>query len=332
MLLVGDFTATVGDPTGRNQSRPLLTSEEAARNAQTYLSQALLILRPDRLEVVHNSEHLSALTLPQLLGYASAITVSGLLERSDFAARLSAGRPISVSEFIYPLLQGIDSVAVRADVELGGSDQLFNLMVGRTLQKAAGQAPQAVLTVPILEGLDGSVKMSKSAGNFIALTEPASSQFGKVMSIPDALLPRYAQLCLGAPEGEVSRIESIVAAGGSAVASAKRDVAEGIAALYHGPQEAAEARAQFDLLFKAREVPTSAVPADLAPGDPVFLPAFLTDANLAQSRSKARALIDAGAVRIDGQKAPAGQYEVPRARLAGKVVQVGHAPAVRAMG
>jgi tyrosyl-tRNA synthetase len=281
------------------------------------------ILDPDRTEVVNNADWLGPMSLADILGYTREVTVAQLLERDDFARRFAARQPISLSEFIYPLLQGIDSVEIRADIELGGTDQTFNNLVGRELQRSRGQAPQAVLTVPLLVGTDGVEKMGKSLGNYIALTESAGEQFGKLMSIPDSVVGRYARLCTALHPRELAELDAQIAAGGAAANQAKRRVAREVVALYHGTGAAETAEEQFDAVFRRREIPADVPEHRLPEGDPVHLPAVLVAAGLAASTSAARRDIDAGAVRIDGDPVPAKQYDVARAELAGRVLASG---------
>ena len=332
VLIVGDFTGMVGDPSGNSAVRNALTAEQTATNSATYFQQLMRILDPARVEVCRNSDWLAGLTLADVVREARELTVARLLERDDFARRYAAERPISLVEFLYPLLQGYDSVAVRADVELGGTDQTYNLLVGRDLQRAHGQPEQVVLTVPLLAGLDGVTKMSKSLGNFVAITEPAESQFGKLMSIPDALVARYAELCTDLDPVEVAALAADTAAGGPAAGEAKRRVALEIVARYHGPAGAAAAQAHFDTRFRDREVPADAPAFPCPPADPVHLPALLAAAGLAPSRSAARRFVDDGAVRLDGVPVTPGSYDLERAALVGHVLQCGRRRAVRLVG
>ncbi len=246
-----------------------------------------------------------------------------MLEREDFARRFAAQQPITLSEFFYPLLQGIDSVEVHADVELGGTDQTFNNLVGRELQRSRGQAPQTVLTVPLLVGTDGVEKMGKSLGNYIAIAEPAAEQFGKLMSIPDSAVATYARLGSALHPREVDALAADVAAGGTTANQAKRRMAREIVALYHGADDAAAAEARFDAVHRRNEVPVDAPEYVVPDGDPVHLPALLVAAGLAASSSAARRDIDAGAVRLDGVPVPAKRYDLPRADLVGHVLASG---------
>ncbi|MGE5764704.1 MAG: tyrosine--tRNA ligase, partial [Mycobacterium leprae] len=319
VLIVGDFTGMVGDPSGRSASRVMLSPEETARNSATYFEQVMRILDPDRVEVRRNSEWLASMTMADVIREAKELTVARLLERDDFARRFVEGRAISLVEFLYPLLQGLDSVAVRADVELGGTDQTYNLLIGRDLQRAHGQPEQVVLTVPLLEGLDGVQKMSKSLGNYVAITESPEEQFGKLMSIPDPVVARYARLCTGLHPREVAALEAAVEQGGPQANLAKRRLAREIVTLYHGTNAAGRAEEQFDRLFRRHEVPQD-VPEISAPaGDPVHVPALLHAAGLAASRSEGRRLVDEGSVRIDGEALARGEYDVPRRALTGRV-------------
>ncbi len=328
VLIVGDFTGMVGDPSGNSAVRNALTAEQTAANSATYFQQLMQILDPERVEVCRNSEWLADLAMSDVLREARELTVARLLERDDFARRYAAGRPISLVEFLYPLLQGYDSVAVRADVELGGTDQTYNLLVGRDLQRAHDQRQQVVLTVPLLEGLDGVTKMSKSLDNFIAIAEPPASQFGKLMSIPDGLVARYAELCADLDPGDLAAVSTAAAAGGPAANLAKRRVAREIVALYHGADAAGAAEAGFDARFRERAVPADSPAYPCPTTDPVHLPALLADAGLAASRTAGRRFVDEGAVRVDGEAVPPGSYDVPRKTLVGRVLQCGRRRAV----
>jgi tyrosyl-tRNA synthetase len=259
--------------------------------------------------------------LAELLGYTRQITVAQLLERDDFAKRYAANQPITLSEFFYPLLQGIDSVAIRADIELGGTDQTFNNLVGRELQRAKGQPPQAVLTVPLLVGTDGAEKMGKSLGNYVAINEPAPEQFGKLMSIPDSVVGLYAQLCTALHPRDVAQLRVDVDAGGAAANRAKRRVAREVVSLYHGADEAAAAEQRFDAIFKRGEIQQDAPEFAVPHGDPVHVPALLQAAGLAKSSSEARRAIDEGAVKLDGERLSG--FDHPRTNLVGRVITVG---------
>jgi tyrosyl-tRNA synthetase len=332
VLIVGGFTGRVGDPTGRTNTRSALSAEQTAQNSQRYFEQLMRVLDRDRVEIRDNAEWLDPMTMAEIMGYAREVTVARLLEREDFARRHREHLPLSLVEFFYPLLQGIDSVAVRADVEIGGTDQTFNNLMGRDLQRAHGQPPQAVLTVPLLVGTDGVEKMGKSLGNWIGIDEPADEQFGKVMSIPDDVIVQYATLATDLPPPEVAAIERDATAGGPAANRAKRRVAAEVVALYHGRAAAVAAEQRFDTVHRQHELPADLPEQALPPGDPVHLPALLVELGFAKSRSAARRLIDDGAVRVDGDGLPAGAYDVERAGLAGRVLAAGKRNLIRLVG
>ncbi len=321
VLIVGDFTARVGDPSGKSETRRRLTADEVRSYAKPLLDQFQRALLPEPLEIRWNSEWLEALDMSEILELASTVTVAQMLERSDFANRYSEGTPISIMEFLYPLLQGYDSVAVEADVELGGSDQLWNLMMGRIIQTRYGQEPQVALTMPLLTGTDGRQKMSQSLGNYIGVTEPAAEIFGKTMSIPDHLLGEWFRLAADRPAEEVDQILEGINSGRLHPAKAKRLLGKRIVSLYWGEEKATTAEADFDQRFKHREVPQDAPPFAMPTDDPVYLPGLLRSSQLAPSASQGRRLIDAGAVRIDGEQVQG--YEIARARLVRKTLTVG---------
>jgi tyrosyl-tRNA synthetase len=263
------------------------------------------------------------MSLADILDYTRLVTVAQLLERDDFARRFAARQPISLSEFVYPLLQGIDSVEIRADIELGGTDQTFNNLVGRELQRSQGQDPQTVLTVPLLVGTDGVEKMGKSLGNYIAISDPPDEQFGKLMSIPDDAVGVYAMLCTALHPDEVDELAAAAGRGGAEANRAKRAMARAVVSLYYGPDGAAEAEARFDAVFKRNEVREDAPEYVLPDGDPVHLPALLVATGLAAGTSAARRDIDAGAVRIDGTVVPSGAYDLAREQVQGRVLARG---------
>ena len=331
VLIVGDFTARIGDPSGKSETRRQLTKEEVSVFATAVLDQFADILLPEPLEVRYNSEWLEPMDLPDLLRLTSHYTVAQMLERDDFSKRYADQRPISLVEFMYPLLQGYDSVAVEADVELGGTDQLFNLLVARDLQRAYGQEPQVALTMPLLEGLDGVQKMSQSLGNYIGIRDEPEDMFGKVMSIPDALVGRYAHLGAQLDEEAVRDLSARTQGGGPEAGRAKRTVARAVTALYHGPEAAERAEAAFDRQFKEHaipeDVPEAALPDEAIDGDGVSLPAALAALGLTSSRGEARRLISQGGVRVDGQQV--SDEVVERSRLEGAVLQVGKRRFVR---
>lgn len=292
VMVVGDFTATIGDPTGRNTTRPVLTREQVLANAKTYLDQALVILDPQRTEVRFNSEWFASMSASDLLGLMQAATVAQMLARNDFAERIERREAVGLHELVYPLLQGHDSVMLRCDLEVGGTDQLFNLMAGRAQQQAAGQAPQAVAMVPLLVGLDGTRKMSKSYGNHIALREPPTEVFGKTMRIVDALVPQWAAL-LAVPG-------MLPSEGPSDPYQAKRDLARGLVCMLHGPQAAQAADDDWSRRFSQRAIPDQVAERSAAPG--ATLIQILVEWGFAPSMTVARQKVREGAVRLDGQK------------------------------
>ncbi|SDJ24409.1 tyrosyl-tRNA synthetase [Frankineae bacterium MT45] len=332
VLVVGGFTGQVGDPSGRTATRVAQSAEQVVANAQSYFDQVMRILDPERTEVVNNAEWLGTMQVAEILGYTRQITVAQLLERDDFSRRFAAHQPITLSEFFYPLLQGIDSVEIRADIELGGTDQTFNNLVGRELQRSRGQAPQAVLTVPLLVGTDGVEKMGKSLGNYIAINDSADEQFGKLMKIPDGIIGLYAQLCTGMSPEEVQALETAAKNGGGEANRAKRAMAIAVVTLYHGAEAAAAAQERFDAIFKRGELQVDAPAAQLPEGDPIHLPALLASAGLAPSSSAGRRLIDEGAVRVDGELVGAKRYDLERITLENKVLTVGKRKAVTLRG
>jgi tyrosyl-tRNA synthetase len=325
VLIMGDFTARIGDPSGKSETRPQLSAEQVSANAEACVAQLLDILSEDNLEVRCNSEWLDGMDLGEVLKLTSSTTVAQMLEREDFSARFKERRPISMIEFMYPLLQGYDSVAIEADVELGGTDQLFNLLMARDLQKAYGQEPQIVLTMPLLVGLDGSAKMSQSLGNYVGIRERPEEMFGKLMSIPDHLVGQYASLAAELAAEESKELGAAATAGGPQAAAAKRRVARGVVELYGGREAAKEAEAAFDRQFKRHEapeeVPEAAIPADALRNDLVDLSRALPALGLAASRAEARRLIAQGGVKLDGTTV--GAEEVPVTEAAGALLQVG---------
>lgn len=298
MFLVGDFTGMIGDPTGKNATRPALTREQIVANARTYQDQVFKILDPDKTEICFNSTWFEPLGAAGMIRLAARHTVARMLERDDFAKRYASGQPIAVHEFLYPLCQGYDSVAMKADVELGGTDQKFNLLVGRELQKHYGQAPQCILMMPLLEGLDGANKMSKSLGNYIGITEPATEIFGKVMSISDELMWRYYELLSFRENIEIARLKREVAEGRN-----PRDVkvllAQELVARFHSASAAECALAEFEARFQRGVLPED-MPEVSVPAGPIAQ--VLKAAGLTQSTSEALRLITAGGVRINGEK------------------------------
>ncbi|MFZ9667477.1 MAG: tyrosine--tRNA ligase [Steroidobacteraceae bacterium] len=303
IFLIGDFTGLIGDPTGRNATRPRLTPEDVAANARTYQEQIFKILDPARTVIEFNSKWLSNMPLPKFVEVAAQYTVARMLERDDFAKRYKAGQPISVHEFFYPLAQGYDSVALRADVELGGTDQKFNLLVGRQLQEAYGQEPQIVLTMPLLEGLDGVNKMSKSLGNYVGIAEAPDAQFGKLMSVSDELMWRYFELLSFRPLKEIAELRAAIA-GGRNPRDVKFELAKEIVGRFHGVEAAERAQAEFIARFSQKSLPSDLPLQAIISGDPAgeTLVAALKAAGLASSNSEAVRKLAEGAVRVDGEK------------------------------
>ena len=331
VLIVGDFTARIGDPSGKSATRPQLSKEQVKKYAEAVFDQIFDILSRDNLEIRYNSEWLEPLDLPGVLKLTSYYTVAQMLERDDFSKRYRGKEPISIIEFMYPLLQAYDSVAVQADVELGGTDQLFNLIVGRDMQRAFDQPPQIALTMPLLVGTDGVQKMSQSLGNYVGIRETPEEMFGKLMSIPDRVLGQFAALAADLDENEIAMAEQAASEGGPGAAKEKRKVARATVALYHGDEAAAGAEAAFDRQFKEGKapevVPVSPIPPDAVDGDIVYLPRVLAQLGLASSRSEARRLITGRGVRING--ATIKSEEVALKELKGALVQVGKRRFVR---
>jgi tyrosyl-tRNA synthetase len=325
VLIIGDFTGQVGDPSGQSAMRRALGAEEVAANAATYVDQARRILDPERLEVRRNSEWLGTMGIEGLLRLAGQATVAQMLERDDFAKRYADGRPISIVEFLYPLLQAQDSVAIGSDIELGGTDQTFNLLVGRDLQGRSGQEPQIAFTLPLLEGLDGVQKMSKSLGNYVGIADPPEDMFGKLMRVPDHLIGKYLRLTTDLDPAEIETLEAEAKAGGPGAGGAKRRLAREVVTLYHGAAAAEHAEQLFDRLHKEHElpddIPEAAIPPDALHDGRVLLPRLIHAVDLADSTSKARELIKQGAVKLD--QTPVVELELPLDQVAGRVLQVG---------
>lgn len=343
VLIVGDFTARIGDPSGQSETRPMLTEEEIRANADTYLAQAGKVIDADAAEIHGNAEWTSGMDMAELIRLASTATVAQMLEREDFRDRYRAERPISVVEFLYPLFQGYDSVAVRADVELGGTDQKFNLLMGREVQRAYGQEPQVVLTVPLLEGTDGVRKMSKSLDNYIGLTEPPEDMFGKLMRIPDELIAKYLRLSAPVDPAEVDVIERGLRNGTVHPNEAKRRLAREVVDLYHGAGAGAAAEERFNVVHREHEIPDE-VPSVSVPSSVfgeqegvrvVYVPALLEAMGLVASRSEARRLQSQGGVRVDGEQVLQEDIRIEGdlpGQLAGSVWQVGRRKFARLAG
>ena len=327
-LIIGDGTALIGDPSGRNSTRPQLSKEQIAANAETYMAQAMKILDPDKTTVRHNSEWIFELDLAKLLSLLSNFTVARILERDDFNNRYTNHLPIAMHEFLYPIMQAYDSVVIKADVELGGSDQLFNLLAGRELMEKLGMEPQVALTLPLLEGTDGVKKMSKSYGNYIGLTDEPADMFGKVMSIPDELMVKYFRVATAMPVADIDAIEAGLAADELHPNKVKRQLGRELVTIYHSAQDAAAAEEAFNKLFKEHEIPADIqefaveLVEDADKGG-VYLPAVIVECGLAKSNGDARRLIDGGGFKVNGKALPAKTYHVPAADLAGAVLQAG---------
>jgi tyrosyl-tRNA synthetase len=306
VLIVGDFTAQVGDPSGASATRPALSKAEVDANAATYFEQARRILLPDALEIRHNSEWLGEMGIDDVLRLAARSTVARMLERDDFAKRYATGTPISVMELLYPLLQGWDSVMVRADVELGGTDQLFNLLAARGLQEHEGQAAQVVLTMPLLVGLDGTQKMSKSFDNYVGITEPPEAQFGKVMRIADDLMPMYFELATGWHPDAVAEVTGRLASGNLKPVDAKRLLARTVVDLYHGDGAGEGAEAEFDRVFKDHAAPTDVedfvIPSDELRDGRIEVARLLALSGLVGSNREGRRKITEGGVSLDEER------------------------------
>jgi tyrosyl-tRNA synthetase len=310
VLVVGDYTARVGDPSGRSKTRPVLSPEEIEANTRTYLEQAYLVLDPEKTEVRRNSEWLAGLSLADVIELTRATTVARILERDDFSKRFSAGDPITLTELLYPLMQAYDSVALDADVELGGTDQLYNLLMGRHVMEYYGKRPQGVLTTPLLVGTDGAMKMSKSLGNYIGVTDPPNEMFGKVMNIPDHLMPDYYSLLLDRSMPDAEPVEQ------------KRELARSIVRMFHGENAAAEAERTFDAVVR-RQVPEKVPEVELSGDGELWIVDLITLAGFASTNGEARRFIRGGAVRLDGEVIGDETLSLEGGDVIGKVLQVG---------
>ncbi len=326
-LIIGDGTALIGDPSGRNSTRPQLSREQIAVNAQTYVDQAFKVLDPAKTTLRYNSEWILDLDMESLLKLMSLFTVARLLERDDFHNRYTTGQPISLHEFLYPVMQAYDSVVIKADVELGGTDQLFNLLAGRELMEKMDLEPQVCLTLPLLEGTDGVRKMSKSYGNYIGLTDAPEDMFGKIMSIPDEMMVKYYRLASNMPVAEIDAIEQGLADESLHPNKVKRALAKNIVESYYDAAAACAAEEHFDKVFKSHEIPDDipvfegALP--LNDEGQVYLAALLHEAGLAASAGEARRLIDGGGVKINNEPVAAKAYNVAPDALQGAVIKVG---------
>lgn len=301
ILIIGDYTAVVGDPSGVNKTRPMITHEKVLENAKTYLTQAGKILDMDKTEVVYNSKWFKSMTFNDVIQLVSKMTVARMMERDDFSKRYKAGSPISLHEFIYPLMQGYDSIMVKSDVELGGTDQLFSLLVGRDLQKDAGMEPQVVLTTSLLEGIDGNKKMSKSLNNYIGITEPPREMFGKVMSIPDNLMRKYFELATDVSIGEIQQLLDEK----THPRTAKVALAKSIVSRYHNPRTADAAAEEFDRVFKEGalpdEIPIISIPAGELENGKIWIAKLIVCCKFAATNGEARRLIQQGGVSVNSE-------------------------------
>ena len=333
VLIIGDFTALIGDPAEQETTRPVLTSEEIEENARTYIEQAAKIIDTKRARVARNSEWLAPLTLKDLLNLTGKFTVARILERDDFARRFREEKPLGLHEFLYPVMQAYDSVALGADVEIGGTDQKFNLLAGRNLQRALGQEPQCVLTLPLLEGTDGVQKMSKSLGNDVGLTDPPGEMFGKLMSIPDEAMWKYFLLATKLEPAEVERIRRSVESGDMNPRDAKERLAIEVVSLYHGEGEARRSAGEFRRVFSEgglpAEIPVVALPVSRFSRGSIWIVELLTAAGLAESNSEARRLIEGGGIEIGGEKISDPELELALDDIRDRVVRRGRKTFVR---
>jgi tyrosyl-tRNA synthetase len=330
VLILGDFTAQVGDPSEKDSTRRRLSPEEVGAHVDSCLPTIRSLLLEDRLEIRRNSEWLAPMDMADVLELTSKVTVSRLMDRDDFSTRWKENEPISLIELMYPILQGSDSVAIRADVEIGGNDQLLNLLMGRDLQERAGQIPQSVATVPLLVGTDGTKKMSQSIGNYISVRSDASEMFGRTMSIPDDLMPQWFRLAAGATPDQVTQVASGIRDGTIHPGEAKRDLARRIVDRYHGQGSGLVAEQAFNELFRDKQLPDDVPTAPIPDDDPVWLPKALSEAQLVASNSEGRRLIDQGAVKINGERVT--QDTIARDRLLDATVQVGKRRFVKFVG
>jgi len=333
VLIVGDFTAQVGDPSGKSETRKRLSADEVRGHAERLLGQFWRILDRERTEVRYNAEWLAPMGMEEILRLTASYTIARMLERDDFAKRFAENKPISIMEFLYPLLQGQDSVAIEADVELGGTDQKFNLLVGRELQRHVGQEPQVAFTMPLLVGLDGVQKMSQSLGNYVGIAEPAEIMFEKLMSIPDELIASYLSLCTPMPTDEIHAVEIGLSDGSRHPNSEKRRMAGAVVSVYGGEAAAAAAEERFDKVHRDRELPDDiaevTLPAGLAGEAKIWLPRLLAELGMATSNSDGRRKVAEGAVRLEGTPVTDLEAEFAPDALYGRVLQVGRRKFVR---
>lgn len=328
IIIIGDYTALIGDPSGRSATRPMLTQEQIQENGRTYVDQLARILDREKTVVRFNSEWLGVLSFADVVRLTSKMTLAQVMERDDFSKRFAENAPISLHELLYPLVQAYDSVAIEADVEMGGQDQTFNIMAGRGLQKEMGQDPQVALYMPLLVGLDGGKKMSKSLGNYVGITEPPYEMFGKLMSISDDLMETYFELCTDVPVADFKGLLAAAQAGAANPKDVKRRLAREIVTIYHDAAAAHEADERFKIEHGPRavipdEMPEVMVSADLATDGRIWICRLLVTANLAKGTSEARRLIQQGGVKLNGEKLSDPSQELPLNTLDGAVLQVG---------
>lgn len=307
ILIIGDFTALIGDPTGQNKTRPSLTAEEIKENAATYLDQAGKILDREKTEIVYNADWLGPISFEGVIKLSSKLTIARMIERDDFSKRFKNNEPISLHEFLYPLAQGQDSVHLKSDVELGGTDQKFNLLVGRDLQRDDGQDPQVCLMMPLLEGTDGTLKMSKSYDNYIGISEEPNDMYGKVLSIPDELIYRYFELVTDIPTEELPKIREQAK---KDPRNTKHDLAFTITRMYHGAEQAKNARKYFERTVVKKEIPDDAPEIEFKPGSSARVLDIISDADMTQSNGQTKRLIKQGGVSIDDEKISDINYEL----------------------
>ncbi len=301
-FLIGDFTGMIGDPTGKSETRKALTREDVAANAESYKEQVFKILDPEKTKVVFNSDWLANLDSFDMIRLASELTVARMLEREDFKVRFRDGNPISIHEFMYPLIQGYDSVALKADVELGGTDQLFNLLMGRDLQRSRGQEPQVVLTLPLLEGLDGVNKMSKSLGNYIGVSEPANDIYGKVLSASDELMFRYYELLSDLSSEDIAALRADMDSGARHPKEIKQQLARELTSRFHSDEAALQAEENFEKVFRKGGLPDDIAKKKIHSDEDIWLPQLLVDLEMVKSTSDGRRMIKQNAVSLDGVK------------------------------
>jgi tyrosyl-tRNA synthetase len=331
IFLIGDFTGLIGDPSGKSATRPQLTREEVSANAETYKKQIFKLLDPDRTELRFNSEWMDALGSDGFIRLTSHVTVKQILERDDFQKRITEERPVALHELLYPLTQAYDSVALRADVELGGTDQKFNFLLGRNLQREYGQEPQVALITPLLEGTDGVQKMSKSLGNYVGIDEPPQEMFGKIMSISDDLMWRYYELLTDLGAGEIRGMRERAASGGANPRDFKVALARRVISDFHSAADADAAEDEFNRIFKRKEAPDEIEERAVAP-QVWKLPRLLVETGLAPSMAEARRLIEQGGVRIDGERAARHEAEVEVGNDRAPLIQVGKRRFLRVRG